>query len=79
MSMKELLECKHPTVWIEFEKGLITEVYWKNYEITMLTMYMEQRHMANHILSIPFSVSKIITCNLLFVSLFLCTHELWFL
>ncbi|KAH6829456.1 Haloacid dehalogenase-like hydrolase superfamily protein [Perilla frutescens var. hirtella] len=26
MSMKELLECKHPTVWIEFEKGLINEV-----------------------------------------------------
>ncbi|MCD7447278.1 Flavin mononucleotide hydrolase 1, chloroplatic [Datura stramonium] len=25
MSMKELLECKHPTAWIEFEKGLITE------------------------------------------------------
>ncbi|KAK6156369.1 hypothetical protein DH2020_010617 [Rehmannia glutinosa] len=26
MSMKELLECKHPTVWIEFEKGLISEM-----------------------------------------------------
>ncbi|XP_075083939.1 flavin mononucleotide hydrolase 1, chloroplatic-like [Nicotiana tabacum] len=25
MPMKELLECKHPTTWIEFEKGLITE------------------------------------------------------
>ncbi|KAL2227902.1 UNVERIFIED_CONTAM: Flavin mononucleotide hydrolase 1, chloroplatic [Sesamum indicum] len=25
MSMKELLECKHPTAWIEFEKGLINE------------------------------------------------------
>lgn len=25
MSMKELLECKDPTVWIEFEKGLIDE------------------------------------------------------
>ncbi|KAL0288978.1 UNVERIFIED_CONTAM: Flavin mononucleotide hydrolase 1, chloroplatic, partial [Sesamum angustifolium] len=25
MSMKELLECKHPTTWIEFEKGLINE------------------------------------------------------
>ncbi|CAN4105784.1 unnamed protein product [Withania somnifera] len=25
MTMKELLECKHPTAWIEFEKGLITE------------------------------------------------------
>ncbi|KAK9673450.1 hypothetical protein RND81_12G168800 [Saponaria officinalis] len=25
MSMKELLECKHPTAWNEFEKGLITE------------------------------------------------------
>lgn len=24
--MKELLECKHPTAWIEFEKGLINEV-----------------------------------------------------
>ncbi|KAK6157719.1 hypothetical protein DH2020_011967 [Rehmannia glutinosa] len=23
--MKELQECKHPTVWIEFEKGLISE------------------------------------------------------
>ncbi|KAK6136039.1 hypothetical protein DH2020_030205 [Rehmannia glutinosa] len=29
MSMKELLECKHPTVWIEFEKGLISEVRLK--------------------------------------------------
>ncbi|GER28911.1 haloacid dehalogenase-like hydrolase superfamily protein [Striga asiatica] len=26
MSMKELLECKHPTAWIEFEKGLISEM-----------------------------------------------------
>ncbi|KAK4433025.1 Flavin mononucleotide hydrolase 1, chloroplatic [Sesamum alatum] len=26
MSMKELLECKHPTAWIEFEKGLIDEM-----------------------------------------------------
>ncbi|PWA70157.1 HAD hydrolase, subfamily IA [Artemisia annua] len=26
MSMKELLDCKHPTAWIEFEKGLIDEV-----------------------------------------------------
>ncbi|KAL9234881.1 hypothetical protein vseg_009697 [Gypsophila vaccaria] len=25
MPMKELLECKHPTAWNEFEKGLITE------------------------------------------------------
>lgn len=25
MSMKELLECKHPTAWMEFEKGLIDE------------------------------------------------------
>lgn len=25
MPMKELLECKHPTAWIEFEKGLIDE------------------------------------------------------
>ncbi|XP_059317504.1 flavin mononucleotide hydrolase 1, chloroplatic isoform X2 [Lycium ferocissimum] len=25
MPMKELLECKHPTAWIEFEKGLISE------------------------------------------------------
>ncbi|XP_057539824.1 flavin mononucleotide hydrolase 1, chloroplatic-like isoform X2 [Amaranthus tricolor] len=25
MSMKELLECKHPTAWNEFEKGLIDE------------------------------------------------------
>ncbi|KAL1187688.1 Flavin mononucleotide hydrolase 1, chloroplatic [Cardamine amara subsp. amara] len=25
MSMKELLECKHPLAWIEFEKGLIDE------------------------------------------------------
>lgn len=25
MSMKELLDCKHPTAWIEFEKGLIDE------------------------------------------------------
>ena len=27
MPMEELLECKHPTAWIEFEKGLINEVY----------------------------------------------------
>lgn len=27
MSMKELIECKHPTAWIEFEKGIIDEVY----------------------------------------------------
>lgn len=26
MSMKELIECKHPTAWIEFEKGLISEM-----------------------------------------------------
>ncbi|KAA8538920.1 hypothetical protein F0562_025612 [Nyssa sinensis] len=26
MSLKELIECKHPTAWIEFEKGLINEV-----------------------------------------------------
>ncbi|GAB2287159.1 Flavin mononucleotide hydrolase 1, chloroplatic [Dionaea muscipula] len=26
MSFKELIECKHPTAWIEFEKGLIDEV-----------------------------------------------------
>jgi hypothetical protein len=26
MSMKELLESKHPTAWSEFEKGLIDEV-----------------------------------------------------
>eukprot|EP00268_Persea_americana_P025646 TRINITY_DN24982_c0_g1_i3.p1 TRINITY_DN24982_c0_g1~~TRINITY_DN24982_c0_g1_i3.p1 ORF type:complete len:104 (+),score=28.59 TRINITY_DN24982_c0_g1_i3:34-312(+) len=26
MPMKELLETKHPTAWIEFEKGLINEV-----------------------------------------------------
>ncbi|CAM8888627.1 unnamed protein product [Rhodiola kirilowii] len=26
MPMKELIECKHPTAWIEFEKGLISEV-----------------------------------------------------
>ncbi|KAL6586813.1 Flavin mononucleotide hydrolase 1, chloroplatic [Orobanche minor] len=26
MSMKELLECKHPTAWVEFEKGLISEM-----------------------------------------------------
>ncbi|KNA16317.1 hypothetical protein SOVF_090270 [Spinacia oleracea] len=25
MSMKELMECKHPTAWSEFEKGLIDE------------------------------------------------------
>lgn len=27
MSMKELLESKHPTAWVEFEEGLIDEVY----------------------------------------------------
>ncbi|GFQ01136.1 hypothetical protein PHJA_002257500 [Phtheirospermum japonicum] len=26
MSMEELLECKHPAAWIEFEKGLISEM-----------------------------------------------------
>ncbi|KAJ4721488.1 Haloacid dehalogenase-like hydrolase family protein [Melia azedarach] len=26
MSMKELIECKHPTAWIEFEKGIIDEM-----------------------------------------------------
>ncbi|KAG2693927.1 hypothetical protein I3760_08G118100 [Carya illinoinensis] len=26
MSLKELIECKHPTAWIEFEKGMIDEV-----------------------------------------------------
>ncbi|KAL8253331.1 hypothetical protein R6Q59_037024 [Mikania micrantha] len=26
MSMKELLECKHPTAWIDFEKGHIDEM-----------------------------------------------------
>ncbi|CAN1246596.1 Flavin mononucleotide hydrolase 1, chloroplatic [Linum grandiflorum] len=26
MSMKELIECKHPTSWMEFEKGMIDEV-----------------------------------------------------
>ncbi|PON45500.1 HAD hydrolase, subfamily IA [Parasponia andersonii] len=26
MSMKELLECKHPNAWLEFEKGTIDEV-----------------------------------------------------
>ena len=25
--MKELLEYKHPTAWIEFEKGMIDEVW----------------------------------------------------
>ncbi|KAG9134929.1 hypothetical protein Leryth_001184 [Lithospermum erythrorhizon] len=29
MSMKELLDCKHPNVWIEFEKGHIDEVELK--------------------------------------------------
>ena len=26
MSLKELIDCKHPTAWAEFEKGLIDEV-----------------------------------------------------
>ncbi|KAK6915257.1 Haloacid dehalogenase-like hydrolase [Dillenia turbinata] len=26
MSWKELMECKHPTAWVEFEKGLIDEI-----------------------------------------------------
>lgn len=26
MSLKELIDIKHPTAWIEFEKGLIDEV-----------------------------------------------------
>lgn len=30
MSMKELLEEKHPTAWVEFEKGLIDEVLYGN-------------------------------------------------
>lgn len=35
MSFKELIECKHPTAWIEFEKGMIDEVrlelVWESY------------------------------------------------
>jgi len=31
MSMKELLESKHPTAWSEFEKGLIDEEYKPGY------------------------------------------------
>ncbi|KAF9609544.1 hypothetical protein IFM89_016905 [Coptis chinensis] len=27
MSFNDLIECKHPTAWVEFEKGLINEVY----------------------------------------------------
>ncbi|KAB1209517.1 hypothetical protein CJ030_MR6G007363 [Morella rubra] len=27
MSLKELVECKHPTAWIQFEKGIIDEVH----------------------------------------------------
>ncbi|CAN0830322.1 Flavin mononucleotide hydrolase 1, chloroplatic [Linum grandiflorum] len=27
MSMKELIECKHPTSWMEFEKGMIDELW----------------------------------------------------
>ncbi|KAJ6824739.1 uncharacterized protein M6B38_380105 [Iris pallida] len=30
MSMKELLECKHPTAWVEFEKGQIDEIELAN-------------------------------------------------
>ncbi|KAF7805266.1 flavin mononucleotide hydrolase 1, chloroplatic [Senna tora] len=26
MSLKELIECKHPTAWMEFEKGIIDEM-----------------------------------------------------
>lgn len=26
MSLKELIDCKHPTAWLEFEKGLIDEM-----------------------------------------------------
>ncbi|KAK7340344.1 hypothetical protein VNO77_21046 [Canavalia gladiata] len=26
MSLKELIDCKHPTAWVEFEKGLIDEM-----------------------------------------------------
>lgn len=26
MSLKELIDCKHPTAWVEFEKGFIDEV-----------------------------------------------------
>ncbi|PPR87197.1 hypothetical protein GOBAR_AA33495 [Gossypium barbadense] len=25
MSLKELIECKHPTAWLEFENGVIDE------------------------------------------------------
>lgn len=32
MSLKELIDCKHPTAWIEFEKGLIDEVKRMNFE-----------------------------------------------
>lgn len=27
MSTKKLIEWKHPTAWIEFEKGMISEAY----------------------------------------------------
>lgn len=38
MSLKELLECKHPTAWIEFEKGLINEVHFKLYDIQLIVI-----------------------------------------
>lgn len=39
MPMKELLEIKHPTVWIEFEKGLIDEVYKNVMEFRLGSFY----------------------------------------
>lgn len=32
MSFKELIDSKHPTAWIEFEKGLIDEVQCHCYD-----------------------------------------------
>lgn len=38
MSPKEFRECKHPTVWIETEKGLIDEVHCSVIVVELLSL-----------------------------------------
>jgi hypothetical protein len=41
MSFEELIESKHPTAWIEFEKGMIDEVYMELVvDIRLLRLYV---------------------------------------
>lgn len=44
MSFEELIESKHPTAWIEFEKGMIDEVYMELVvDICLLRLYCSVR------------------------------------